>query len=351
VASLSCLGALGLGLVMNHDLVTQAFSQLGRASLLGLAGLLVLAAAHRLVHASLVKASVDGLSLRQAALASEAYTGCSNAMVMGSGLGAGLKTAMFRSWGVSLEGVAASLLATAVAPGLAMWLVLVGNMGPDAVQGRGGHTATLVTAGGALAFALQGGFWWMVLRRPGPTRRGALLVERRLRWLQRTRLPVPGRLRRLGDVAVAERIEHMRVEASNLGARRWAQMVGSAIVAQVLLALALAVSLSAVSGHASGVSTIDVLQAFAIARALASFVPLPGGLLVLDAGLVALLTDAGAERPSALAAIVVYRLVTFLLPMVTGFLAALLWRRSIARRGPAAVCDDDGDGDALLAAA
>lgn len=352
IATLSGLGALVLGLGMNRELVAAAFQQLGRASLLGLAGLLLLAAAHRLVHAQLVKSSVEGLSLRRAALASEAFAGCSNAMVGGSGLGAGIKTAMFRSWGVSLEGVAASLLATAVAPGLAMWLVLVGNTGADAVQGRGGRMALLATLGGVLAFILQGGFWWVVLRYPAPTRKAAGFAERTIVRLQRSRVPILRRIRAGKEpLDLVGRIECMRTEARALGARRGLRMVGSAMVAQVLLALALAVSLTAVSGHHSGVSTIDVLQAFAIARALASFVPLPGGLLVLDAGLVSLLTDAGAERPVALAAIVVYRLVTFLLPMATGFAAAVVWRRSVAGRALANVAVDSTDGDDLIPAA
>jgi undecaprenyl-diphosphatase len=55
--------------------------------------------------------------------------------------------------------------------------------------------------------------------------------------------------------------------------------------------------------------------------AVASIAPTPGGLGALEAALVAGLTAAGAASGPAVAAVLVYRLVTYWLPIVPGFVA------------------------------
>ena len=109
-------------------------------------------------------------------------------------------------------------------------------------------------------------------------------------------------------------------------------MLAAAVGGQLMLALLLLGCVRALGPTGSAVDAIVVLRAFALLRVLASFVPLPGGIGVLDLGLLGVLVSSGVSRPTALAAIGLYRALTFFLPMVTGAICAAIWRTRRGRR-------------------
>jgi uncharacterized protein (TIRG00374 family) len=79
-----------------------------------------------------------------------------------------------------------------------------------------------------------------------------------------------------------------------------------------------------------------VLIAYA-AAALLGLVPFtPGGVGFVEAGLVGTLTLAGVSGPDALAATLLYRLVSYWLPLVAGGVAYVLFRRRYDPRGVSA---------------
>jgi undecaprenyl-diphosphatase len=82
--------------------------------------------------------------------------------------------------------------------------------------------------------------------------------------------------------------------------------------------------------RAFGVSTgvAAIVAVYLGGSAIASVAPTPGGLGALEAALVAGLTAAGAAPGPAVAAVLAYRLVTFWLPIVPGFVAYRALRRS-----------------------
>ena len=103
-----------------------------------------------------------------------------------------------------------------------------------------------------------------------------------------------------------------------------------ALVGQVTISCVLLVALRSLGvGHE--VTALEVCRCMALARVLGSLTPVPGGLGLLDVGLLGGLISAGAPRPAALAAIGVFRALTFVLPMITGPAALLLWRRTQRR--------------------
>ena len=76
----------------------------------------------------------------------------------------------------------------------------------------------------------------------------------------------------------------------------------------------------------------QVLGGFAVVRVLTSFIPLPSGIGVLDVGLIDVLVRSGLTFPQATAALAMYRLLTFVLPILGGALCAGGWRISCERR-------------------
>ena len=78
------------------------------------------------------------------------------------------------------------------------------------------------------------------------------------------------------------------------------------------------------------VSWIEALAAFALVRLLSAFPLTPGGLAVVELGLAAALVLAGGEEAPVVAAVLVFRVLTLLLPIPIGAVTWWLWRR---RRG------------------
>jgi uncharacterized protein (TIRG00374 family) len=100
-------------------------------------------------------------------------------------------------------------------------------------------------------------------------------------------------------------------------------VLAGSTLAQLLVILALGASLHAVGQHASIATLIAVNTLAAI---LGGAVPVPGGLGVVEAGLIAGLTSVGIPQDQAVAAVLIQRLFTSYLPPVWGFLT-LTWMR------------------------
>jgi uncharacterized protein (TIRG00374 family) len=105
--------------------------------------------------------------------------------------------------------------------------------------------------------------------------------------------------------------------------RKIVYVLGGSTLAQLLVVLALGASLHAVGQHASIATLITVNTLAAI---VGGAVPVPGGLGVVEAGLIAGLTSVGIPQDQAVAAVLIQRFCTAYLPPVWGFLT-LTWMR------------------------
>jgi uncharacterized membrane protein YbhN (UPF0104 family) len=88
-------------------------------------------------------------------------------------------------------------------------------------------------------------------------------------------------------------------------------VLGGSTLAQLLVIPALGASLHAVGQHVSIATLITVNTLAAI---VGGAVPVPGGLGVVEAGLIAGLTSAGVPQDQAVAAVLIQRLFTAYLP-------------------------------------
>ena len=100
-------------------------------------------------------------------------------------------------------------------------------------------------------------------------------------------------------------------------------VLAGSTLAQLLVILALGTSLHAVGQHAS-IATLITVNTFA--GLIGGAVPIPGGLGVVEAGLIAGLTAAGIPQDQAVAAVLIQRFFTSYLPPVWGW-ATLAWMR------------------------
>ena len=97
----------------------------------------------------------------------------------------------------------------------------------------------------------------------------------------------------------------------------------ASIGGQLAVALALAASLRAFDDHLSLATLIVVIT---LASMIGGVSPIPGGVGVVEAGLILGLTAAGISESDATAAVFVQRLFTAYLPPIWGWFC-LLWLR------------------------
>jgi uncharacterized protein (TIRG00374 family) len=105
--------------------------------------------------------------------------------------------------------------------------------------------------------------------------------------------------------------------------RKLALLVGGSFAQELLVAMALSVSLRAFGDHLRLPILIVVITLAAIIGGIS---PSPGGMGVVEAGLILGLTAAGVSEPDATAAVFIQRLFTSYLPPIWGWFA-LVWMR------------------------
>jgi uncharacterized membrane protein YbhN (UPF0104 family) len=102
-----------------------------------------------------------------------------------------------------------------------------------------------------------------------------------------------------------------------------AQLIGGAVARELLIAMTLSVALRAFGDHLQLPVLIVVIRVAAI---IGGASPSPGGMGVVEAGMIVGLTAAGVSEPDATAAVFIQRLFTSYLPPIWGWLT-LVWLR------------------------
>jgi putative heme transporter len=334
----SLLAVLALVCIGQWKLMSAAARQVANLPAyvgLSLIGAIVL---HRLIQSALVATVTGTIGVRRAFMVNEAHVGCSNAIIGGGAIGTGFKAAMLHSWGLDGSRIATSIAASSVIPMIMQWVVTAAAAGFFIGSGdRSGVNQLALFAGLVLSLGPLA-FWTFVLTKPGVVRRAALRVQPTATKVSDTRL-IRRALKRQSSTTphrahtpkfdLCEIAERMRVTALPLLGRRGALALLLGFASQLAIGLILVIALSGL-GQTTGITfhPVEVMATLAMARTLGSFGPLPGGIGLLDAGLLASLMSNGMSRPSAVAAVAIYRASTFIVPMITGFAAIVVWRRS-----------------------
>jgi putative heme transporter len=317
-------------LLAKRSLVVQVVRELRSLEVRAIVLLVSLVLAHRLLNATLHRAATPGVSIRNMLIAVESYSGAAQSFTGGAGVGTALRIGMYRSWGVDGVGITASIVASSVFPSFAMWILGGAYTLPSVVAGTANRNA-LVIGLGSIAFVLGPiVFWSVLLNHSSAVRWGQRAIRRIGTRFTKFR---SRRVRDLGarcvEVAHAG-IEDVRTRGRSLVRSNGLLMLGSAIGAQAVLSLILLASAWAVAPQTS-LPAFTLIQTFAMLRVLSSFLPIPGGLGIIDVGLVSTLETAGLASSEAVAALALYRALTFVLPLITGPLCALAWWRTDGR--------------------
>jgi putative heme transporter len=265
-------------------------------------------------------AVTPGLGFGRAMVMTQATTAVANTVPGGSAIGIGMTYSMLGSWGYSRSRSTTAVLVSGVwnsfiklgMPVLALALVAL----------QGGATARRVIAAllGIAGLVAAIVVFALMLRSEEQARRFGLLAGRvasRLLRLVR-RPPVSG-----WELATVK----FRARTIGLVERRWVAITVTSLVSHLSLYVVLLVALRDVGVSDAEVGWAEVLAVFAFAR-LATAIPLtPGGIGFVEGVLVTGLVGAGGDPAQVAAAVVVYRALTWALPILVGIGCYLWWRR------------------------
>ena len=287
---------------------------------LELTTLALLAAWNQITYVLVEISARPGLTFRQAMTITQTSTAVSNTLPAGAALGAGLQTAMYVSYGYRAPDVAISMTMTGLWNTFVKLAMPIVALGALAVTGNSSDGLTAAAIIGLVALIAAIVMLTIALR----SRAGAEGLGRRLTPLLNGLLRL---FRKEPKDDWTQLFGGFRERTVTLLGRRWQPLTVATLISHVTLYLVLLVTLRHVGISNEEVSWQEALAAFAFIRLLSALPITPGGLGVVELGLTAALTAAGGEEAEVVAAVLVFRALTFVLPIPFGAGAYFWWRR------------------------
>jgi len=254
--------------------------------------------------------ALPGLSVARAAASDWASTAVSNLVPGGTVPSMAVTWTMYRSWDLDEGGIARAMIATGVVDNLVKFVIplpaalwLARERPVDASLGTAAAT-------GAVLFILGVALVGVVVGSPGIARRlGA--------WLDT--------FARLGG-AWEERLVQWRAATVELARRRGAALGVVTCLGHLNLFLLLLACVRGVGVGPDQIGTAGVLAAFAFGRLITAVPLTPGGLGVAELGLIGTLDlVGGAETALVVSAVLLFRFLTFAIPVPLGGLTWAAW--------------------------
>jgi uncharacterized protein (TIRG00374 family) len=251
---------------------------------------------------------------------SQASTAASSVVPGGDAVGMALSYSMLRRWGFQAEQVAVATAATAVWNVFANVAFAVVAVGLLATVGESHAllTSTAVIGAGALATAIV--LFAVALHDDGNAQLVGGLAQRV--WNRVARLVHRSPATRWG-----EQLAGFRREAVGLLRRRWLALTAATLAGHLTVFLVLLVALRTVGVTNAEVNFAEVFAAWALIRIITTIPITPGGLGVVELGLTGALVSFGGSRPGVVAAVLLYRVLTYVPPIAVGGICLLVWRR------------------------
>jgi len=275
-----------------------------------------------------VVATMPGQTFRQATVATETTTAVSNTVLGGAAIAVGLTYAMNSSWGFSRSRASVSLLVSGLFNNFAKLGLPVLALALLAFRSRpsaGWITAGLTGVAGLIVAVVALG---LLLRSRESAARLGVVSGRVASALLRPfgRPPVHG-----WDRATTK----FRDRTALLLHARWHWITLATLVSHLSLFVVLLLALRFVGVSSTQISWVEALAVFAFARLLTAIPFTPGGLGVVELALITGLAAAGGPRAMVAAAVLIFRALTYVLPIPLGLVTYVIWQRNRSwRRAP-----------------
>ncbi len=305
----------------SYEVAWEAISQMSSAWWLVL---VIGAALYDISFAWPYQAVLPGLRYRHGYMETQTTSAISNTVPAGGAVAIGMTFRMFESFNQSDVAISTAVVATGIwnmgfkfgLPIVAVTLVLL----------TGGTTAgTLALAAlGVVIIVIAGIVIWLTLRDDRSAQAVGRLGDRVVNWFLRL-------LHREPSDRIERAIVRFRAQTSDILHERAGRLTVSVLASQLANFVLLLFAARAVGIGADQVSFLEMLLSFSVARLLGAIPITPGGLGIVDAALIAMLTAFGATSDAALAADLVWRATTYFPPIFLGAGTYVVWRRGNTR--------------------
>jgi uncharacterized protein (TIRG00374 family) len=266
------------------------------------------------------QAALPGLRFRQAFVMTQASTASTYVLPGGAAVGMGVSFGMLRGWGFTGKPVTLALAVIGIwnqaamlgFPILALALLTLLDEQNPLLQ-----TVALIALAifvvGAAAFA------------------AGLTSDRLAKWVGNMAARITTRVLRVihrGPVKWnGASFVSFRQDTVGLLKRRWHVLTLAVLAGQMTVFLLFFVSLRVFDVSGGEVSAIEAFAAWALVRLLGSIPITPGGIGIVEVGLTTALVGFGGDNAEVVAAVLVYRFLSFVPTLALGLLAAATWRK------------------------
>jgi putative heme transporter len=264
-------------------------------------------------------AALPGLRLGKAAVVTQTTTSVANTIPAGGAVAVGLTYSILSSWGfdaqaitlyIGVTGVWNILMKLALPVVSLALLAITGQAAPALVVAALIGLAVLIVAVTLFALAL----WKKEFARRIGDGLGRF-VSWFLKWFHK------GPLTTWGEKAV-----EFRKRTIVLVEKRWLWITLTTVLSQLALWFVLLLCLRHVGISEQEVSTLQTLAVFAFGRLLAAVPITPGGVGFVELGYIGGLTAAGGNEAQVVAAVLMFRVLTYGIQIPLGGFTYVIWR-------------------------
>jgi uncharacterized protein (TIRG00374 family) len=275
------------------------------------------------------QAALPGLGIGKAAVLTQTTTTVANTHPAGGAIAVGLTYSILDSWGFSGTSVALYVGVTGI------WNILTKLALPMlslVFLALSGHlTTTYIVAAilGVIVLAVAIGLFTLLFR----SEEFAMRIGS---WLGRVASWFRGLLHKPPVTTWGEGAARFRRDTIVLVEHRWLRLSLTTVLSQVALFLVLLLSLRHLGVSEQEVSTAEAFAVYAFSRLLTVVPITPGGVGLIDLGYIGGLTAFGRQEQAAIvAAVLLFRALTYGVQIPIGVLTYLIWRAKSDWRRPA----------------
>jgi len=323
--------------VADYSEVWKAFQSLTRLELAALVAAMIF---NLFTYWWANMAALPGLQLSRAAVLTQTTTSVANTLPGGGAIAVGLTYTILKSWGFTGTNVALYVGVTGI------WNIFIKLALPVisivflVVAGESGSAYVVAAVVGVVVLAVAVGLLTALFASERLAYRIGEAVGRAISFFLKL-------FRKPPKTGAGDRAVQFRQDTIGLVEGRWLRLTLTTILSQVALAFVLVLSLRSMGVSEQDVSTAQIFAVFAFSRLLSAVPVTPGGVGVIDLGYIGGLAAAApeAERAAVVAAVLMFRALTYGVQIPLGAFTYLIWRgKKDWRRDPAEGGAHEGQG-------
>jgi putative heme transporter len=281
-----------------------------------------------LAYGLVLMSVMPGLTFAQATVVSQSSTAVANTMPAGGALALGVSYRFYGSWGYNRDVITRNVVVTGIWNVFAKLGMPVIALALIAITGEVDAALVAAAVVGVVVLVIAVGLGMLTLSSERGARRVGELATPAVAWVAR-------RFRKPEPSDAAETVVRFRRDTIGLLHARGGRLTAAMVLSQLSVFLVLLGSLRAVGVSASEVGWVEMLAAYAVARLVSAIPITPGGVGLVELGLVGGLIAVGGPHAGVVAGVLVFRVLSFFLPLPFGLATYVVWRRERRWRRPA----------------